>query len=372
MFKVEDSAAMAIERRRASETARKERIFDTRNRVIGLDLSKLQRQVEEKRERERVEKVRDKAFESLSAMHDALLKQQFAEEERRRAELSQELVQFRATHQRAQDSRDADLNFKELALNPPVSEEELGPSSMQVFQGGDCMARERKKAQMEENERLLKAQTQEKEKMRIHKKQTELLWGRAQVQQDFRELQLDATEEKCRRDAQVALSKYNLAQAAERAQQQKMDRLKEEGENFMEVWHMMTSDLLTECPEAAERGGGGAGQRVLLDRWKGMSAEQMNAIHKQREEQLAERERLREAKRQREAAWDSLQMAQSREGEEEEKRERERERQRRTEMDRYNMQLAREQQAHQQYLEKNLYTNRPAASYFTQFGSSSR
>ncbi|KAJ8370135.1 hypothetical protein SKAU_G00101630 [Synaphobranchus kaupii] len=369
---MEDSVAMAMERRRAAEAARKERIFNTRNRVIGLDLSKLETQVTEKRERERVEREQDKAFESLSAMHDALLQQQFEEEESRRAELSRELIQFRATHQRAEDSRDADLNFKQLDLNPPVSEKDLGPSSMQVFQGGDGMDREQKKAQMEENERFLKAQTQEKEKMRFHKNQTELLWGRAKVQQDLRELQLSAVEDKCKKEAQVALSMYNQAQASERAQQQKMDKMKEEGENFMEVWHMMTSDLLTECPEAAERRGEGSGPRVLLDRWKGMSAEQLNTIRKQREEQLTAKERQREAERQRKAAWDSVLMAQSREGEEEEKRESERERQRRTELDRYNMQLAREQEAHQQYLDKNLYTNRPAASYFTQFGSSSR
>ncbi|KAG9335163.1 hypothetical protein JZ751_005636, partial [Albula glossodonta] len=134
-------------------------------------------------------------------------------------------------------------------------------------------------------------------------------------------------------------------QAKEKEDQQKLDRLKEEGEKLSEVWHMMTSDLLTECPEAAEGGSGGAGQRVLLDRWKGMSEEQLSTIRKQREEQLAEKERQRDLERQRDAVWDSLRMIQSRTGEEEERREREGERERRTEMDRYNLQLAREQHA---------------------------
>ncbi|KAJ8397002.1 hypothetical protein AAFF_G00010560 [Aldrovandia affinis] len=373
--KMENSEVMSVERRRAAEAARQKRIFNTRNRVIGLDRTALESQVAEKRERENVEREQDKAFESLRAIHDVLVKQQCEDEERRSAALSRELVQFRATHQRAQDSRDADLNFNQQVgstHSPSASEEDLGPASMQVFQGGDGMDREKKIAEMEENKRVLTAQRQEREKMCLHKKSIELLWGRAQLQQDVRELQLSAAEDEHKREAQVALSKYNQAQAAERAEQQRMERMKDEGENFAEVWHMMTSDLLTECPEVAERGGGGAGPSVLRDRWKGMSAEQLSVIRRQREEQVAEKERRREAERQREAAWDSLQKGQSRQGEEEGKRERERERERRTEMDRFNTQLAKEQRAHQQYLDKSLYTNRPAVSYFKQFNNSSR
>ncbi|KAI1892340.1 hypothetical protein AGOR_G00132350 [Albula goreensis] len=371
---MENSVAMAVERRRIAEEERKKRIFNTRNRVIGLDVAALESQVAERREREMMEKSQDRAFESLQNMHSALLRRQFQEEERRRVELERELVQFRATYQRAEDSRDADINFKQmksLGFSPPDLVQDLGPASMQVFQGGDAMEK-RRKAQLQELQVVLKVQTQEKAKMNLHNKQKDLLWGKAQLQQDLRALKLSAAEEECKREAQVALSKYNQAQAKEKEDQQKLDRLKEEGEKLSEVWHMMTSDLLTECPEAAEGGSGGAGPRVLLDRWKGMSEEQLSTIRKQRGEQLAEKERQRDLERQRDAAWDSLRMIQNKTGVEEETREREGERERRTEMDRYNLQLAREQHAHQQYLDKSVYTNRPAASYFTQFGSSSR
>lgn len=55
---------------------------------------------------------------------------------------------------------------------------------------------------------------------------------------------------------------------------------------------MVTSDLLTECPEVALKEGMGSAEapRVLPDRWKGMSSEQLNAIYKLRAEQCADRE----------------------------------------------------------------------------------
>lgn len=55
---------------------------------------------------------------------------------------------------------------------------------------------------------------------------------------------------------------------------------------------MVTSDFLTECPEAAVKEGTGSAEvpQVLPDRWKGMSSEQLSAIYRQRVEQCADRE----------------------------------------------------------------------------------
>lgn len=67
--------------------------------------------------------------------------------------------------------------------------------------------------------------------------------------------------------------------------------MREEGGGLAEMWHMLTSDMLTECPEAAEREVGRDGpHRVLTDRWRGMSAEQLSDIHRKREEQRVERQ----------------------------------------------------------------------------------
>lgn len=80
-------------------------------------------------------------------------------------------------------------------------------------------------------------------------------------------------------------------QAAECVEKERKERMRKEGKEMAEVLHMVTSDILTECPKAAERqvnGGPVGGPRVLTDRWRGMSPVQLSAIRRQREEQRLE------------------------------------------------------------------------------------
>ncbi|XP_059384022.1 RIB43A-like with coiled-coils protein 1 [Carassius carassius] len=374
---VDESALRAVERRRAAEAERKKRIFNSRARVIGVDLRALHKQREEKQERLEMDKQRDMAHDLLRLSLDESAMQQKKEEEEQRRELAQNLVQYRAIHQRAEDSRDADVNYIRQAApdaSISVSDSSLGPASMQVFLGEGMNENEKKRAQMEMNERNLRAQKEEREKQEREQKNRELLTGRELVEKDLRAVQLNALEEECKRAAHIALSHYNQAQAEERMEREQQERLRREGEELAEMRYMVTSDLLTERPEAAKRKteSSAEGPRVLTDRWKGMTPQEISEIHRKREEQRLEKERLREMERQRDVAWDYHLTEQSRQQEREKNRDKELQRERRIQHDKYNQQLAREQQAHQQYLDKQLYTNRPTVHYFTQFGTSSR
>lgn len=67
--------------------------------------------------------------------HDDLIVQQDIRERHDRAALHTSLTQHWATHQRAEDSRDADLKYGlKVACRTAVPEKALGPASMQVFQ----------------------------------------------------------------------------------------------------------------------------------------------------------------------------------------------------------------------------------------------
>lgn len=82
-------------------------------------------------------------------------------------------------------------------------------------------------------------------------------------------------------------------QAKEQAEKLEEQRKREEQENLAEMWHTMTSDMMTECAEATERQvGGGRPPQVLPDRWKGMSPEQLKRIQQEREQQCLERQVL--------------------------------------------------------------------------------
>lgn len=58
----DESVMRAVERRRAAEFARQKRIFNARNRVIGLDVQALKQQVAEKRRSEERELQRQMAW----------------------------------------------------------------------------------------------------------------------------------------------------------------------------------------------------------------------------------------------------------------------------------------------------------------------
>ncbi|KAM6976467.1 RIB43A-like with coiled-coils protein 1 [Aplochiton taeniatus] len=373
---VDNSTDVAVERRRVAEAARQARIFNTRSRIIGLDLKALDLQVAEKNERKEMESQREKAFDMLMVTQGKALMAQQIEEEEMRTQLNRDLVQYRALQQRPEDSRDADLKFDHQGTvwsTVRISETDLGPASMQVFQGEGIKENEKRRAQMEKTERELRAQKEDNEKKRMESKHRELLQGKERRHEDLRAIHLDALEEECKKAACIALNNYNLAQAAEQAERQKMEHVRQEGEGFAEIWHTVASDMLTECPKASESLVGGAGgPRVLTDRWRGMTAEQLRDIEKERDEQRAQRERQRVIEKQQEAASGAQLLELARQAEEEERRHLDLQRERRVQMDKYNEQLAEEQRAHQEYLKKQVYTNKPTAHYFTQFNSSSR
>ncbi|XP_071759386.2 RIB43A-like with coiled-coils protein 1 [Centroberyx gerrardi] len=367
---VDRSTDVAVERRRTAEAARRARIFNTRSRVMGLDLSALDQQVLEKTHQQNMERQQDKAFDKLRRSQDEALLQQERDEREKRAALHTDLTQYWAVHQRVEDSSDADLKCDlKGASRLTIPEAELGPASMQIFQGEGVGEEQKRRAQMEKTERDLRAQKEANEKRCMEDKHKEVFTGKELVHQDLRAVQLDALEDECKKAARIALSNYNHALAAERAEKLREQHMREEGESLAEMWHMVTSDMLTECPEAAARD---LSVRVLTDRWRGMSPEQLSAIRRERDEQRLERQKQREAEKILDAAWDFQCMKLSREVEEEEKRAAELQRERRIQLDQYNKQLASEQQAYQEYLNKQLYTNKPTVDYFGQFNTSSR
>ncbi|KAM9350480.1 RIB43A-like with coiled-coils protein 1 [Symphorus nematophorus] len=373
-FPGDQSIDKAVERRRSAETARKARIFNTRLRVMGVDLDALNQQVQDKKHQQNMEMQRDKAFDKLRKYHDDVLLQQDTDERERRAALHADLTQYWATHQRVEDSRDADLKCGlKGAFSITIPEAELGPASMQLFQGEGVGEQQKRRQQMKKTERDLQLQKEDNERRRMGDKHREMLVNKELVHQDLRGVQQCALEEENKKAARIALDNDNQALAAERAERLKEQHRREERENLAEMLHTLTSDMMTECVEAAEREvGGGRPPQVLVDKWKGMRPEQLSAIYREREEQQFKRQRQRAAEKARDTAWDLQLLKLSREAEEEERRVAELRREKKIQIGRCNMQLAREQQAYQEYLNKKLYTNKPTKDYFNQFNTSSR
>jgi hypothetical protein len=138
------------------------------------------------------------------------------------------------------------------------------------------------------------------------------LYDFKQMELDNRARQLQKAEEECRRAINTAVKDYNdalvklihllkvnnkilfiyfflLIEIKKREQEQRkaIKKMQEEDDNMTEIANAVFSDLLTENPDQAVSAFGP--HRVVPDRWKGMSAEQLEKIRQEQLLQVQER-----------------------------------------------------------------------------------
>ena len=175
-------------------------------------------------------------------------------------------------------------------------------------------------------------------------------------------------------------------------------------DNATEVANNIYGDILTENPAVAQSAFGA--HRVIPDRWKGMSPEQLADIKRTQELQAREKKvhtlltkytiilivtnvvyimhfiyiikniytfkRMDEEAKRREAEWDRQREAQARAGTLLEREKDRRQKDMKKQLDDENRRLAMEQNGHNEYMNKAVYTNKPTAAYFQQFNTTTR
>ncbi|XP_005282405.1 RIB43A-like with coiled-coils protein 1 isoform X2 [Chrysemys picta bellii] len=372
---LESKEAAALEARREREKQRQSRIFNARHRTMGVDVEALRSQVEERKLREETEKRRDESYDAERVLCDRVA-QMLEEEERQRVRrLHQAVQEFREREQPPPTRREWDLyNPEGLRRDQPARvsdyDPRCGPASLQRFAGEDLALPTRRRLQQEQQCRSLEDQRADQQRALANAKYADTLEDKKRVELDLRAQQLAQLEEECRRAKDLATADYNRAQAVEAAEQHRLACQREQDDNQAEIHNHLTGQLLTEDPAVAESPLGP--HRILTDRWKGMSPTQVEAVWKAQEEQRQENQRLREAERQREAEWEMQRQRAARAAMVLEEEERQARLQLRKGLDAYNQQLAQEQRAQQQYLQREVYTNPPSAQYHLQFNTSSR
>ncbi|XP_043357507.1 RIB43A-like with coiled-coils protein 1 isoform X1 [Dermochelys coriacea] len=372
---LETKEAAALKARREREKQRLSRILNSRHRTMGVDVEALRNQVEEWKLRVETEKRRDETYDAEQVLCDRLA-QMLEEEERQRVRcLHQAVQEFREQEQPPPTRREWDLyNPEGLRQDQPARvsdyDPRCGPASLQRFAGEDLALPTRRRLQQEQQCRSLEDQRAKRQWALANAKYADTLEDKKRVELDLRAQQLAQLEEECRRAKDLAMANYNRAQAVDTAEQHQLACQREQEDNQAEIHNHLTGQLLTEDPAVAESLLGP--HRVITNRWKGMSPKQVEAVRKAQEEQRQENQRLREAERQREAEWETQQQLAARAAMALEEKERLSRLQLRKGLDAYNQQLAQEQRAQQQYLQREVYTNPPSAQYHLQFNTSSR
>ncbi|KAL5014286.1 hypothetical protein ScPMuIL_008556 [Solemya velum] len=372
---VDYKEAAAIERRRNMEEQRKSRIFNAKCRTIGVDMQSLEQQVKDKKQQEEYERRRSEAFAADAVRNDkiTMLLEQRQEQDIR--ELNTTLNEFRSMHQQPDARREWDLYDPDyLKKDKParVSDDDprCGIASLQKFDGEDLNNKARRNYQQEQLREWAVQQMEERDQAKQNQDKADRLYELKMRELDERSMSLQKAEEDCKRAINEAVRDFNLAQQREREEKENLQKQQEQDDNNTEMANHIYGDILTENPSVAQSAFGA--HRVIPDRWKGMSPQQLEDIRKQQELQRKEKERLKQEEELRNREWARQRVADARAGM---LIERELERKRKEielEQAEENRRLSHDQKSHQEFLSKEVYSNQPTASYFMQFNTSTR
>lgn len=372
---VDYKEAAAIERRRNMEEQRKSRIFNSKTRTIGVDLQALEQQINDRKQQEDYEQKRANAFAADAVRNDKITQLLEKRQQTDELELNRAMNEFRMLHQQPESRREFDLYDPDyLKKDKParVSDDDprCGISSLQKFDGEDLNSKARNKYQAEQLREWALEQQRERDQAQKNQDTADRLYELKMRELDQRALDLQRAEEECRKAINLAQADYNQALAKERDEKERLHKQQQLDDNMTEIANHVFGDVLTENPAVAQSAFGP--HRVITDRWKGMSPSQLEDIRRQQDLQRKEKERLQQEKKLRDEEFDRQRVAQARaamllEREQERKREELNKR-----MADENRRLAQEQKAHKDYLDKEVYTNPPTASYYMQFNTSTR
>ncbi|XP_068964338.1 RIB43A-like with coiled-coils protein 1 [Petaurus breviceps papuanus] len=379
MYKVdiqpEQKQAVAIQARRNQEKQRQSRIFNVRNRVIGVDADALKSQAQERKRLEAVERAREAAFDASRVQCDLVAQLLEKEELQHAQQVARQVQAFREWEQQPKDRQDFDLyDPARLQKEKPPQVGDLdyhhGPSSMQFFAGEDLGKATRQYLQREQARRELSHQQKEHCQAKRDEKYLDILDGQKWIEMDLQAARLEDLEAACRKAMDVAVADYNRAQAIELGEQQRLAQQREQDDNLIEIYNHLTSDMLTENPSVSSNPL--VPHRVIPERWKGMTPEQIAAIQKEQAGQRLEAQHRRQAERRLEAEQALQEQLAAQAACQLEHEQQVRAQKLRRDLDAYNKQLAREQRARKDYLDKVVYTNEPTAHFHLQFNTSSR
>lgn len=367
--------AAAIERRRTLEEQRKNRIFNAKTRIIGVDLQAIEQQANDKRAAEDLERKREAAFAADAVRHDKIADLLTKRQENDSRELNKAVNEFRALHQQPDSRREFDIYDPDyLKKDKParVSDDDprCGISSIQKFDGEDLNNKARSKFQQEQLREWAEQQKKEKEQAKKNQDQADRLHDLKMRELDERAMELQNAEEDCRKAINDAQKDYNHALAREQAEKKRLAKQQDLDDNNTEIANHVFGDILTENPAVAQSAFGP--HRVITDRWKGMSPEQIADIKRTQELQRKENDRIKQEDELRDKEWERQSVANARAAllleREKERLKKELERQQADE----NKRLAAEQKNHQDFMDKEVYTNKPNAAYFQQWNTTTR
>ena len=368
---IEQQENARIEMRRREHAERLKRIMDEKYVKMGMDYEFLEKQIQEKKDREKAEKEEELAYQRRFLEEQKLLAKLAAEEKAELRRIAQEDNEFRRTKQRRDQEREYDLTRPDyLQAQPPVRQSDNDPwlsiSGGQKFDGEDLTSTDRHKAQREQLERWQKQQIAEHKNRLAKEKEEQEEWERRYLEADRISVQVGLQEKMAREQWRQQINRDNERLAAEKRQREAEQRALDQQYNQFEIQTTNTSPMMTESGVAYR----GVGHIVTQD-YKRMADDDYNRL-KQTQLQQIENDRQRKAQQAalEKAQDDAIRLAARKAVQQQRREERER-LQRQRDAAQYNLELSKEQNA-QRRREQEENQQQPTDEFWKYFGSSHR
>ncbi|XP_031626303.1 RIB43A-like with coiled-coils protein 2 [Contarinia nasturtii] len=351
--------------RQRQEQARKQRIFNPRIRLIGIDKVALDQSVEEK-QNQRIARYKEELCYALEQNRQTeILNAQLDELADVKFQTQCELNEFRTHFQRKDQSRDYDLN-------DPEGLRKMSPLDDVDWLGEDPDNLHRIKLQREQQKSWLQQQIEEKN--RTKKDMTE---AKMAIEFDalHKDEQLKATaqmERQQRQQLQAETARYNLALARDQQAKRMEKKRKENEDNLAEIMNNLTSEMLMESKDAGISSSLFGGRRVNTTMYRGMTDEQLKEIKEEQLRQVAEKRAQSAKSKENDAFYDGTMEARNNLLAAEEQDVRQYKLQTLIEQKFMNDQLRREQRQRNHYLNVDVYKFKPTEEYFEQFNTTTR
>ncbi|NWR72795.1 RIBC2 protein, partial [Centropus unirufus] len=340
-----------------------------------VDKDALDTQVRDRKIQEAAEKAWNEEFANEMKQNDKIIC--MLEEQRKNyiRNINKDITEFWKNFQTPETRREFDLyDPQALKKDVPARISDNDPrctiSGLQKFMGEDLNYNQRMKLQKEQSREWSLQQQSEWKNALARQKFADDLCDKSRIELDQRMMEEQRKEEANRRAVCVATKDFNRIQAAEVAERKKLEKYNKIKDDMDEISNLIQGDLLSENPEQAVSSFGR--HRVIPDRWKGMSPEQLMAIRSSQKEQVLEKLRQKQEEHRKEAEWDRLSILAAKAQLILERQHQRQNRERRRALDNINAELSHEQKSKNIYLKEEEYSNVPTAQFYAQFNTTSR
>ncbi|XP_065361192.1 RIB43A-like with coiled-coils protein 2 [Calliphora vicina] len=367
--------AAKLEKRKQYEEERKKRIFNAKQRLYGLDLDTLERQIADKSKQQQIETEYERRYEQQADMMQKVVHNKELELEKRKRVVESDINFYRCRFQRKEQRREFDLNDPDsIKKSQPVrladDDFSLGISSAQIFNGEDLGQRERQQKQREQQRAWLDQQILERKRAEESRLQADKVLQESIQSRDKRLEDMANSERKVRHQIVDSIRQYNCQMAKQKHQESLRKKQEKTEDDMAEIYNMLTSDILTENPDVAQSKTNP--NKKIAFMYRGMTPEELEMFRKDQQQQMIDRKKQKTEQQLMDKQWEQYALNMDRELQ---LKDMEMQRKKQSEFEKVleiNDKLAKEQKHQKDLCNRVLNKNAVSKEFYNQFNRSSR